>query len=75
MIDLDLCSELKTTITWIELSPIIECLRNERIKQNTDYSIMLKYNKVYVQCHSVYTDIICDAFKYYGVEITKLTEF
>jgi hypothetical protein len=70
MIDADLCKKLKTDVTWTDIDPIIDMLREERIKQNTDYSIMLKYHKVYVTCFTTYEDLIKDAFEYYGIPVT-----
>jgi hypothetical protein len=70
MIDLDLCKELKANITWVDIDPIIGMLQEERIKINTDYSIILKYHKVYVTCFAVYEEMIADAFNYYGIPVT-----
>lgn len=70
MIDADLCKELKPNPTWLDINPIIEMLREERVKQNTDYTVMLKYNKVHITCFQVYEDIIKDAFAYYGIPVT-----
>lgn len=70
MIDSDLCNPVKSQVTWVDLEPVIECLRGERIKLNTDYAIMLKYGNVRVVCYSVYHDSIESALKYYGIPFT-----
>lgn len=57
---------------WGDIEAAQTELRDQfRIKRNTDYSVMVKYNQVYVTCISLYQDTIRDAFTRYGVSVDK----
>jgi cellobiose-specific phosphotransferase system component IIB len=60
-------------ITWNEVNPIIEELSEERIKKDTDYSIVVKYGNVIVTCHAVYSFTIQQCFKEHNIPVNIIT--
>jgi hypothetical protein len=45
-------------------------LREQRIKDGTDYAIVHKYGETFVLCNLVWVDAIDEAAKRHGIEIT-----
>lgn len=58
--------------TWMTLQPIIDRLRSERVKLNTDYALMLKYGKVHLMTNPSYVDLIVEAFRDARVGLEKV---
>ena len=61
------------SLTWTEINPIIEELAEERIKKDTDYSIIVKYGLVIVTCQEVYSYRILQFFEEHNIPVSIIT--
>lgn len=61
------------SLTWTEVNPIIEELAEERIKKDTDYSIIVKYGKVIITCQEVYSYRIKEHFSEHNIPVSIIT--
>lgn len=75
MTDIDLKQATVLAPTWIDIQKAIDLLKDDRIKLNTDFSIMLKYHEITVTTRVIYRKKIEDAFDYYGMKITNIFTF
>ena len=62
-------------IQHVNIEKVVETLREQRIKRDTDYSVVTKYGKVVVTCVEVYRDTIAAAFIEHGVKVEKILTF
>ena len=62
-------------IQHTSIEKVAETLREQRIKRDTDYSVVNKYGKIIVTCAEVYRDTIAAAFIEHGLKVEKIFTF
>ena len=62
-------------VQHISIEKAVDVLREQRIKRDTDYSIVTKYGNIIITCCDVYEDTIRAAFIEQGLYIDKIFTF